>query len=211
LSEENLGPLFQHPVEHYYLWVVSILLAIPAVTIAIWGLIRGQLSAASAVSALIVVPVFAYFLGNLVIMQESKKIAFCGSCHETMGPLVDSSFRDNGSLASQHFRGGSASREDGCFVCHSGYGIWGNAEAKVAGVAHMIHTVTRRYELPLQIRGTFDISSCLDCHAETPGFRGEAAHREPANQDALLSGEMSCTGVCHPAAHPRSALLGAEG
>jgi hypothetical protein len=149
LSDESLGPLFQHPVEHHYLWVVAILLAIPAVIIAILGLVRGQLSAASAASALIVVPIFAYFLGNLVIMQESKKVAFCGSCHETMGPLIESAFQDNGSLASNHFRAGSVSSEDGCFVCHSGYGIWGNAEAKVAGVAHMIHTVTERYELPL--------------------------------------------------------------
>jgi hypothetical protein len=36
------------------------------------------------------------------------------------------------------------------------------------------------------------------------------AHQDPDMQQALLSGEMSCTGVCHPAAHPDWALEGAK-
>jgi hypothetical protein len=78
----------------------------------------------------------------------------------------------------------------------------------MAGVMHMIRTVTGRYELPLKTHGPFDIDSCLGCHAHAPAFRAVEAHQEPDLQKQLLSGELSCTGLCHPAAHPESALKG---
>jgi len=82
--------------------------------------------------------------------------------------------------------------------------------AKFAGVQHMIHTVTGGYEYPLKPRATFDIESCRSCHATAKPFREVEAHQDADMQAMLLTGEMSCTGVCHPAAHPDWALNGAK-
>jgi hypothetical protein len=161
------------------------------------------------VSGAILIPVFAYVIGSIFLLEESKSVDFCGSCHETMGPVVASLGEDNGSLASIHWRNGRVSHADACFRCHSGYGIWGSAAAKLAGVTHMIHTVTGDYALPLEARG-FDINSCLGCHAEAVPFRAQEAHRDPELQRQLLAGELGCTGMCHPDPHPADALRGAR-
>ena len=68
--------------------------------------------------------------------------------------------------------------------------------------------MTGRYELPLQIRGSYNIDACLACHAESGRFRAVVAHQLPDIQRALLAREMGCTGACHPAAHPPEALTG---
>ena len=75
-------------------------------------------------------------------------------------------------------------------------------------VMHMVRTLTGDYKLPIELHGTFDIGSCLNCHATSPAFRDVKEHQDPDVQKALLSHEMSCTGVCHPEAHPASALTG---
>jgi len=54
----------------------------------------------------------------------------------------------------------------------------------------------------------FDIDSCLNCHARAATFRAVEAHQDPDTQQALFKREMSCTGVCHVAAHPDEALNG---
>jgi nitrate/TMAO reductase-like tetraheme cytochrome c subunit len=209
VEAQDLGPLFAHPTEATYLWMVAIAIAVPTMAIAAWGLIRGRLGTTLAVNGLIVLPAFAFLVGNLVVMEESKSVEFCGSCHETMGPITESAFEDNGSLASIHFRAGAVQSTTGCFQCHSGYGMWGGVDAKIAGVNHMVHTVTGRYEYPLVMRAPFNIGSCLECHAESPKFREQVAHQDEAIQTALLSGEMSCAGMCHAVAHPEDALMGA--
>ena len=95
-----------------------------------------------------------------------------------------------------------------CFTCHSGYGIWGGVDAKMAGVMHMVRAATGWYTLPITLNGPFDIDSCLGCHAMAASFRAVEAHQDPDLQKQLLSRELSCTGACHPAAHPESALTG---
>ena len=60
----------------------------------------------------------------------------------------------------------------------------------------------------IKLNGTFDIDSCLGCHAFAPSFRAVEAHQDPDLQKQLLSREMGCTGICHPAAHPEAALTG---
>jgi cytochrome c nitrite reductase small subunit len=128
-----------------------------------------------------------------------------------MGPIVKSLQDDDGSLASTHYTRGLVRRDEACFTCHSGYGIWGGIDAKMAGVMHMVRTVTGRYELPLEHHGPFDIDSCLGCHAQTKTFGAVEAHQDADLQKQLLSRELSCTGICHPAAHPESALMGGGG
>ena len=73
----------------------------------------------------------------------------------------------------------------------------------------MLITATRTYEFPLEKHGLFDLDSCLDCHAIAGPFREAGAHHDLDLQEALLSGELGCTGKCHVVAHPEAALMGA--
>jgi hypothetical protein len=128
-----------------------------------------------------------------------------------MQPVDDATHEANGSLASVHVMRGAVPTATGCYTCHSGYGVWGAVDAKLAGMRHMVHTVLGRYDLPLEHYGTYSIDACRSCHSESSRFRsGDAGAAHEAVEGALLSGAMTCTGMCHPAAHPAEALMGTE-
>jgi hypothetical protein len=204
--------LFTSPPVHSLVdWVrvLPVLVALPAVAILLWGLARGRLPPGMAVAGL-VLPAAAYGLGMLMVMEESKDVRFCGSCH-VMKPIVESLHATDGSsLAAIHYTRGLLPTAEACYTCHSGYGIWGTFGAKRAGVMHMLRTVTGDYALPIELNGTFDINSCLGCHAGAATFRAVTAHQDPDLQAALLNHTMACTGACHPAAHPEAALTGGK-
>lgn len=204
-------PLFSWPPPHRgfeWLQILPILAAMPAAAIVLVGIVRGRLVPAVATAGVVFLPVAAYALGMLLIMEDSKDVRFCGSCH-VMTPIVASLEKDGGdSLAAMHYQRGRVSHEQACFVCHSGYGIWGTLDAKVAGVRHMLKTAMRSYTFPIEHVGPFDIDSCLNCHAQAATFRAVDAHQDPDTQQALFKREMSCTGICHTAAHPEDALNG---
>jgi nitrate/TMAO reductase-like tetraheme cytochrome c subunit len=204
------GPLFAGPAGAQGIpWsaVLPLVVALPAIALLVLGLLRGRLPASFTAAGLLL-PFAAYGLGSLYVMEGSKQTEFCGSCH-IMTPILASVRGADGSLASIHYMRGLVPYDQACYTCHSGYGIWGNFDAKVAGLSHMARTVTGDYELPLKMWAPFDIDSCLGCHAHAPSFRNVEAHQDADLQKALLAREMSCTGVCHPEAHPASALGGA--
>ena len=203
------GPLFAGPpAAHgiHWLAVLAILVGIAAAVLLLWGLIRGRLPT-SLQAAAVLLPVAAYGLATVHMMEGSKNPAFCGSCH-VMTPILKSLQGNDESLASIHYTRGLVPHESACFTCHSGYGIWGGINAKMAGFMHMVRTLTGWYTLPIALNGPFDINSCLGCHAFAPSFRAVEAHQDPDLQKQLLAREISCTGACHPAAHPEAALTG---
>jgi hypothetical protein len=203
------GPLFAGPpAAHGVQWlaILALLVGAAAAVLLVWGLIRGRLPASYAVAA-VLLPIAAYGLGTLHMMERSKEVTFCGSCH-VMTPILSSLQGNDGSLAATHYARGLVPHDQACFTCHSGYGIWGGVDAKMAGVMPMVRTVTGRYALPIKLHGAFDIDSCLGCHAHAASFRAVEAHQDPDLQEQLLSRELGCTGTCHPAAHPESALTG---
>ena len=211
MNEPDLGPLFQRPADPHYLWILGAAIVAGCVLAAAAGLVRGKTSLAAAAVGIIALPVFSYVIGYLFLMEESKSVAFCGSCHETMSPIVEALETDTETLSGIHWQSGAVDHRDACYQCHSGYWIWGAVGAKRSGMTHMLHTITGAYEFPLRKKGAFDTRSCLGCHAETLKFRAAEDHQEPDLQNALLSGELGCTGDCHPAAHPESALNGIAG
>lgn len=186
--------------------VLTIAAAIVGMGLLMVGLVRGRLPVAFAAAGMFL-PIGAYALGTYFMLEGSKHTTFCASCH-IMTPIFMSLKSDDHSLASTHYVRGLVPHEEACYTCHSGYGIWGGVDAKMGGIMHMVRTVTGSYELPIKLRGTFDIDSCLGCHAAAPAFRKVAAHQNEELQKQLLAHEISCTGLCHPAAHPASALNG---
>lgn len=206
---EATGPLFAGPPAAYgfpWIAVLAAVLGCAAAVLLLWGLVRGHLPTSYGAAA-VLLPIAAYGLASLYMLDGSKQVAFCGSCH-VMTPILESLQGNDGSLASIHYTRGLVPHDQACFTCHSGYGIWGGLDAKMAGLGHMVRTVTGRYTLPIKLNGPFDIDSCLACHAFTPAFRAVEAHQDRDLQNLLVAREMSCTGTCHPTAHPAAALTG---
>ena len=203
----ELSALFRHPgdLTEPVFGIVPIGVATVAIAICVVGLVRGRLGKSVLTAGIVTLPVLAFALADFVLLDRSKETQFCTSCH-LMQPIHDSTVGDDGSLASAHVSRGLVPTAQSCYTCHSGYGMWGDTNAKMAGVNHMMHTVLGSYEFPLKLRRPYDINACLACHAETTGFRNVDMHA--MMEEALLSRDMGCTGTCHPAAHPPEALSG---
>jgi hypothetical protein len=213
VNDEALGPLFIPPADVNWFWLVVLIPAVPAIVLLLIALVRGRfpggrLIGGGIAGAAWLLSLFAYLLGALHLTEEAKRVEFCGSCHETMPPLVASLSSEEESLAAIHYQRGAVSRVEACYTCHSGYAIWGTVSAKRAGLGHMWRTLTHDYEFPLEHKGPFNIDSCQNCHAGTRAFREVEDHRDPELAQAMFDREIGCTGDCHPAAHPESALHG---
>ncbi len=206
---EDLGALFLHPgdLSDPIPSFLPIAIAVAAIAICTLVIFRVRIHDTVLTLGIVGLPLFAYALSNAALLDRSKNTDFCMSCH-IMEPLLDVVTPDEPTLAAVHIRSGALPTYQSCYTCHSGYGLWGDADAKLAGVGHMVATLTGRYELPLKINKPFNIKACLACHAEGERFRAAVPHQVPDIQEALLTGEMGCTGTCHPAAHPPEALTG---
>jgi cytochrome c nitrite reductase small subunit len=209
VDELARSPLFTHPgdLTEPIFGVVPLVIALVAMGICVVGLVRGRLAESTLAVGIVGLPLLAFALANTVLLDRSKETEFCESCH-LMVPIGESTRADDGSLASFHVSHGAVPTAQSCYGCHSGYGMWGDLNAKLSGVEHMVHTVLGSYELPLRLYRPYNIDSCLACHAESKRFRDVEVHATAEIQEALLSSEMSCTGMCHPAAHPPEALSG---
>ena len=106
------GPLFVHPSGPDHFWILIGIFAVPTIALCIYALLRGQLPAVLGGSALVLLPIFGYVLGNLHLVDESKTVEFCGSCHVTMPPLVESMQTGNDNLAAAHYRRGAFSQKE---------------------------------------------------------------------------------------------------
>jgi hypothetical protein len=209
--EAELGPLFVDKTEVHLLWIVAAIAAAAAIGFAVYAFVRGNVSRELGLAGLVVVPGVALLLANLEVVDRSKEMPFCGSCHEPMAPLVTSVIEANGSLASNHYQSGAIKGDTACYTCHSGYGLLGDIKAKRAGLGHMWHELWGSYDYPLAMNRPFDIDACLDCHRHAPKFRAVSVHTDPETQKLLASRELSCAGACHPSAHPPEALNGSGG
>ena len=206
---DGVDSFFTHPgdLTEPIFGAFPLAIGVVAMAICLVGLVRGRLGESLLAAGIVSLPVLAFALGNAVLLDRSKETQFCTSCH-IMQPIYNSTRADDGSLASLHVSRGAVPTSQSCYTCHSGYGMWGDVGAKTSGVQHMIHTAMGTHELPLKLYKPYNIDGCLQCHAESTRFREVAVHATQEIQQALRSREMSCTGACHPAAHPAEALLG---
>ena len=138
--------------------------------------------------------------GNAV--EESKKVKFCNSCHIMNGYVDNLKDPDSEYLSSLHYQYRWIAR-DQCFNCHSDYGLFGNAKAKMTGIKH-VWAYYIGFETPIKLYETYNNKICLNCHAPVLAFQETAEHEENASE--ILSNEMSCLGAdCHVGTHPEEA------
>jgi cytochrome c nitrite reductase small subunit len=147
---------------------------------------------------LLVLPAFALLGASGSMFEEMKNVEACNSCH-VMNTFVDDMHDPlSASLAARHFRTGAIPAKQ-CYACHTGYGIFGTAEAKRDGFRHWLLYVTRTWEEPITFKGSYPNANCLACHATAPSFQAVESHR--ALREELVADEMGCY-TCHALPHP---------
>ena len=183
-------------------------LCLIAIALVLWGVGRAGEAQADPhargilLIAFLILSPLAYVLNFGLAIEGSKPVEFCDSCH-VMNPYVaDLKNPDSELLAAQHYQFRWIADHQ-CYTCHSDYGLFGTAGAKLAGMRHFWHYYLAGYEEPIKIRGTYDNQRCLFCHGPVASYREVAEHKEHA--EAIASSEKSCIGAsCHVAPHPKA-------
>lgn len=147
---------------------------------------------------LLVFPLLS-MLGTMeTVMEETKTVDSCNSCH-VMEPFVnDMQDPKSATLAAQHFKNSWIPKQQ-CYQCHTTYGVHGTLAAKRDGFRHWLLYVTGSYDKPIQYSGSYPNVNCTSCHGSDPDFRVVEAHT--ALRDRLASDAVSCA-TCHGPPHP---------
>jgi len=128
------------------------------------------------VGFLILAPL-GYVLNAGLAVSGAKSVAFCGSCHVMDGYVADLQNPDSEHLAAQHYQFRWIADHQ-CYTCHSDYGLFGDVQAKMAGLRHVWFYNVGGYELPLKIRNRYDNQRCLFCHGPVKGYREVPEHEK---------------------------------
>jgi len=193
---------FQHdPVEYYGARLLVGLLTLAIVLLA-FNLLRyrgrteSPFSWGLLIAGVAVLPAMSVLFGTLLVFQRAERVAFCASCHLAMRPYVQDMQNVRGpGLAALHYRNRYIPANQ-CYSCHTSYGLFGDVQAKVAGLVDVQKYYTRSFGFPLKMRAPYSNRDCLKCHAES--LKWSSAHTD--FRDSIFNGKMSCMG-CHGAAH----------
>lgn len=148
--------------------------------------------------ALTLLPLLVMFVGYLHGFQEMETVQACGGCH-VMTPFVnDLKDLKSEALAAVHYKNRYI-QDNHCYACHTDYGMFGTASAKLAGVRHIYYNVTGSYTLPIKIASPYPNGRCLGCHGESQKFLNSDGHPKE-DQPQLFAGAMSCLD-CHGPPH----------
>lgn len=147
---------------------------------------------------LLVLPLISVLGTMETVMEETKTVASCNSCH-VMEPFVnDMQASASPTLAARHYKNNWIPKQQ-CYQCHTTYGVHGTLAAKRDGFRHWLLYVTETYDEPIQYSGSYPNVNCTHCHAGTDKFESVQAHS--ALRPLLATDQVSCA-RCHGPPHP---------
>lgn len=148
--------------------------------------------------SLFVLPMIVGLGTSATVLETTKSVQSCGSCH-VMDPFVDDLFdAESTTLAARHYKNKWIPKYQ-CYTCHTTYGAHGTFEGKRDGFRHWLLFVTGTWDEPISYSGSYPNMNCTSCHAGTNAFQQVKSHR--ALSSKLRADEVSCTS-CHGPAHP---------
>ena len=148
--------------------------------------------------SLFVLPVIIGLGTSVTVLETTKTVQSCGSCH-VMDPFVNDLYDpDSSTLAARHYKNRWIS-EYQCYTCHTTYGAHGTFEGKRDGFRHWLLFVTQTWDEPITYSGSYPNMNCTACHGGTTAFQDIPSHQ--ALSSKLRADEVSCTS-CHGPAHP---------
>ncbi len=155
--------------------------------------------------SLAILPLILLPFANFTVMEYTKQVSFCGSCHLAMQPYLDDMLKPGGqSLAALHFQDHFAPTQPGteCFECHANYGVHGTFEVKLEGLHDAYSYMTGNYKLPIRLTRPLSDDLCLKCHQYAKPFLSQPLHvdKTGAVSPLLLNGTIRCE-MCHPSGH----------
>jgi len=147
---------------------------------------------------LFVLPTTATLTSTATVMEGTKAVEACASCH-VMQPFVnDLSDPNSPTLAARHYKNNWISREQ-CYSCHVTYGAAGTIEGKRDGFRHWLLYITNTYHDPIKYTGSYSNSNCMYCHEGTTKWDRVKSHNALAED--LSSDRIACL-RCHGPPHP---------
>jgi nitrate/TMAO reductase-like tetraheme cytochrome c subunit len=147
---------------------------------------------------LFVLPVVVTWSATKTVMEGTKSVRACESCH-VMHPFVnDMKNPASATLAARHYRNHWIAK-DQCYGCHVTYGVTGTVEGKRDGFRHWVYYVTNTYSDPIQYTGSYDNSNCLACHRGTARWERVKSHQALAPE--FSADRIACI-ACHGPPHP---------
>lgn len=148
--------------------------------------------------SLFVLPVIVGLGTSATVLETTKTVQSCGTCH-VMDPFVNDLYNpESTTLAARHYKNKWIPAYQ-CYTCHTTYGAHGTFEGKRDGFRHWLLFVTQTWDEPISYSGSYPNMNCTSCHAGTTAFSEVASHR--ALSSKLRADEVSCTS-CHGPAHP---------
>ncbi|MEE9233451.1 MAG: NapC/NirT family cytochrome c [Nitrospirales bacterium] len=155
---------------------------------------------------LFVLPITATLSTTATVMEGTKRVEACASCH-VMSPFVnDLKNPASPTLAARHYKNNWIAK-DQCYGCHITYGATGTIEGKRDGFRHWLYYVTGTYSDPIKFVGSYSNSNCLYCHSGTKKWERVKSHQ--ALQADFQNDSIACIqyhGPPHPLPHERTLI-----
>lgn len=147
---------------------------------------------------LFVLPMIVTWTTTKTVMEGTKSVQACLSCH-VMQPFVnDMQNPSSPTLAARHYRNNWIAK-DQCYSCHVTYGVTGTVEGKRDGFRHWLYYVTHTYADQIQYAGSYENSNCLACHQGTAKWQRVKSHQALVAE--FSTDRIACI-ACHGPPHP---------
>ena len=125
-----------------------------------------------------------------------------------MEPYGDTLWRDDTDyIVASHFQNRHIDREYACFTCHTSYTMFGDLDAKMKGVQHLLVYYLGDPGEEIELYEPYENRECLHCHAGSRSFEEGETHAEFMLE--LTSGETSCL-ECYDLVHDVGDIAEAE-
>lgn len=145
-----------------------------------------------------IMPVVALWAGTSTHLEHAKTTDFCLSCHvmEPYGRSLDLASTDY--LPAAHYQNHRVTRDGACYACHTTYTLFGDVQAKLKGMKHLLVNYLGTVPDPIELYEPYQNRECLHCHAGARIFEENDFHAE--NRSELESNGTSCL-ECHDLVH----------
>ena len=156
--------------------------------------------------SLAILPLLMLPFANFTVVEYTKQINFCGSCHLAMQPYLDDMLQPaHQSLSALHYQDRFTPTQAGteCYSCHADYGVHGTFVVKLQGLHDAYSYMMGNYTLPIKLLRPLSDDMCLKCHVNAKPFLSQALHidsKTGAVSPLILNGTIRCE-MCHPSGH----------
>ena len=148
--------------------------------------------------ALFVPPLTATLSTTATVMEGTKSVQACASCHVMHTFVNDLKDPSSPTLAARHYRNNWIAK-DQCYACHVTYGATGTLAGKRDGFRHWVYYITNTYSDPIKYAGSYENSNCLACHGQTTKWEQVKSHQALAEE--FSTDRIACI-RCHGPPHP---------